>query len=441
MKINGVSSIAEPDSFIVGTDLANAFPYLTLSVVGEPETDVIAADGFSLFLQRNFASTGSTVFAMDPPHPAEPQAWSEEHGLLRIDFQRGTDFVQIDLGADDDDVGALRAYNADGQLIDSVQVGSSEFREQYAHPSISFADAQIAYVTVGGVDSEGMWLDKLHFGVVGTSDADTMTGTNLDDHYNGLGGNDTINGKVGSDTLHGGDGADKLDGGLVVDWLYGDNGNDTIYFGGYADHYDGGTGFDTLSFAKKTAGWSLGEIDSPDIHNIEDAGGSISGFEKVLGSPYSDTFQMDGGIIDGAGGNDFLSLYGGGGGKVYGGAGNDTITFNGQEGVGDLIAYGGSGNDKLSVHDMTGGSGKDTFTLDYSFGEVVPSNNGGAIVRDFTHGYDHISFEGENSGTLSHSGDIWTVHSVDDSGNSYNTSFEIAGVTSLSHSEYDFHLG
>jgi Ca2+-binding RTX toxin-like protein len=441
MKINGLSSIAEPDDFAIGTDLTHAFEGITLSVEGHPEKHVVVADGFSTFLGENFASTGTHVFATDPPQPNEPHSFDEEFGTLRIDFEHGTDFVQIDLGADDDDIGALRAYNANGQLIDSVQVGSTEFREQYAHPSISFADAQIAYVTVGGVHSEGMWLDNLHFGVVGTSGSDTMTGTNLDDHYNGLGGNDTINGKDGSDTLHGGDGADRLDGGLGVDWLYGDGGNDTIYFGGYADHYDGGPGFDTLSFAKKTAGWSLGEIDSPDMHDIEDHGGSWGGFEKVVGSPYADSFNLDIGVIDGAGGNDFLSLYGGGGGKIYGGAGNDTITFNGQEGVGDLIGYGGSGNDKLSVHDMTGGSGKDTFILDYSFGEVVPSNNGGAIVRDFTHGYDHISFQGENPGALTHSGDIWTVHSVDDSGNTYNTSFEIAGVTHLSSSEYDFHLG
>jgi len=273
---------------------------------------------------------------------------------------------------------------------------------------------------------------------------DYLYGNAGNDLVYGNGGNDYLYGNEGSDTLHGVDGADKLDGGPGVDWLYGDGGNDTIYFGSYADHYDGGLGFDTLSFAKKTAGWTLSEITSPDTHDVTDAGGSLANFEKVIGSPYADTIQMDGGVIDGGGGNDHLALSGwntGAGLKEYGGSGNDSLAFVGQEGAGDIVGYGGSGNDTLFVHDMTGGSGNDTFFLDYSFHDVVPSNNGGAIVRDFTHGYDHINFEGENPGTLTHSGDIWTVNSMDDSGNPYNTRFEIAGITSLSSSEYDFHLG
>ena len=123
-----------------------------------------------------------------------------------------------------------------------------------------------------------------------------------------------------------GNGADKLDGGLGVDWLYGDAGNDILYFGGYADHYDRGTGTDTLSFEKKTSGWTLNEITS---HDIENAGGSLANIEKVVGSNYADTIRMDVGTLDGAGGND----------QLFGGAASNNL--NGGSGIDAL--YGGDG--------------------------------------------------------------------------------------------------
>src|SRR5206468_4988642 len=107
---------------------------------------------------------------------------------------------------------------------------------------------------------------------------------------------------------------------------------DTIYFGGYADHYDGGSGYDILSFATKTTGWTLREVDSPDTHDVEEHGGTLGGFEKIVGSPYADTFWGGAQVIDGGGGNDHLAMQGAdASGKMYGGAGNDTIGFVGQE--------------------------------------------------------------------------------------------------------------
>ena len=72
---------------------------------------------------------------------------------------------------------------------------------------------------------------------------------------------------------------------------------------------------------------------------------------------------------------------------------------------------------------------------------VWASGNGGAIVRDFHHGEDHIVFEDEDpNAKLTHSGDIWTVH-ADNGIGPVDISFEIAGITSLSASEYETHFG
>jgi hypothetical protein len=58
----------------------------------------------------------------------------------------------------------------------------------------------------------------------------------------------------------------------------------------------------------------------------------------------------------------------------------------------------------------------------------MSGNNAGAIVRDFHHGEDHLQIDTYDAGpgTLTHSGDLWTVH--DQEG---NVTFELAGITSL----------
>ena len=82
--------------------------------------------------------------------------------------------------------------------------------------------------------------------------------------------------------------------------------------------------------------------------------------EKLLGSQYAvnagDDTAHD--VVDGAGGNDYLSGIGGGGIMLYGRAGNDSL-FAADTATG-VAAHGGSGNDDLMVHDTCGDSGSDT---------------------------------------------------------------------------------
>ena len=176
---------------------------------------------------------------------------------------------------------------------------------------------------------------------------------------NGTRDNDTLSVSERIDqpwTVDGGAGNDVISGGTGADTLLGGAGNDTIY--GMPDdaRLDGGSGFDTLDLSLATGpvrylASSGGQLtywpdSTPSTYTI------ASGFERVIGSGYSD--------------------------YLIGGAGNDML-----EGmVGDDHLDGGAGNDTLS-----GGIGADFF--EFSF-------QGGGIDRvlDFQVDHDHLFFYG-----------------------------------------------
>ena len=162
--------VVEPDDFSIGTDLTNAFPGVTLSVQGQPTTKVIAADGANAAGCCNPfpVTTGLLIFGQDPQPVPPLQKFNEAlFGLMRADFALPTDYVQIDIIFDDDDIGILRAFDATDVLLDSVLVsGAGDQRgglPPYVTAVISRGTSDIAYITVGGWDSEGGILDNLQF--------------------------------------------------------------------------------------------------------------------------------------------------------------------------------------------------------------------------------------------------------------------------------------
>jgi Ca2+-binding RTX toxin-like protein len=66
---------------------------------------------------------------------------------------------------------------------------------------------------------------------------DTILGSDEANDVSGAGGDDSLQGGAGTDRLNGGEGADILDGGADGDMLIGGSGNDTVF---------GGLGYDTL---------------------------------------------------------------------------------------------------------------------------------------------------------------------------------------------------
>lgn len=236
--------------------------------------------------------------------------------------------------------------------------------------------------------------------IPGTSNRDTIYGTNLDDILNrdgdpfsypgtagndsvyGLGGNDRLYGGLDDDALFGGEGHDELFGGVGTDYLVGDNGNDRLDGGTGADRMYGGAGHDTYvvdDVNDRAFEYSNdGGVDSV-VTSVSHTLGfgieilSLTGSAAIGGTGNELANDMFGNeannVLSGLNGNDQLqgydgndSLYGGEGtDSLYGGAGTDYLV--GESGNDDL--FGGTGADR-----MFGGGGDDSYEVD-DVGDVI----------------------------------------------------------------------
>lgn len=162
----------------------------------------------------------------------------------------------------------------------------------------------------------------------GTAGNDTLYGTGTNDSIFGQGGNDVIDGDAGADAIDGGVGNDYVNGGDGDDFLRGQEGDDTVV---------GGAGNDTIS-----------------------------------GGPGND-------VLGGEDGNDVISDTEGVHDQIFGGSGDDSISFQrtGNDAQGGFRHWivAGDGNDSVLYRngaghnvDMDLGSGNDTLTLGSGFG-------------------------------------------------------------------------
>jgi Ca2+-binding RTX toxin-like protein len=205
---------------------------------------------------------------------------------------------------------------------------------------------------------------------------DTLVGSANADILSGDSGDDFLYGNGGFDTLVGGDGLDIIFGQADDDSIYGDAGNDTIF---------GGTGSDTIYGGSET-----------DLLYGEDGNDRISGGDAndfIFGQAGDDTFNGDAGNDYLVGGSGIDTINGGiGTDEIYGEDGNDIISGNedddfifGQAGN-DLI-YGNAGNDYL-----VGGNDSDTLYggdgIDRLNGESGDDILYGEDNNDFLYGND-----------------------------------------------------
>lgn len=258
----------------------------------------------------------------------------------------------------------------------------------------------------------------------GTPGNDVLTGTSGDDNFWDGRGNDTMFGGYGNDTFFSGGGADtffgeggndtvnysgtpgtagvyanladglggefgsasdhyssieNITGTNYRDWIVGDAnanvlrglaGDDYIEGGAGGDTLDGGTGVDGLIYSHSTARVVVDLLNNT-ASGGDATGDTISGFENLLGSHYSD-------ILSGTNGANI----------IRGDDGSDVINGRG----GDDTIDGGRGNDI-----MTGGSGNDTFRFEeYAAG-------GADHITDFDVDHDTITFN-------TYDGGGYTVH-------------------------------
>lgn len=160
-------------------------------------------------------------------------------------------------------------------------------------------------------------IDLLPEPIIGTSKAETLTGTPGNDLIMGLEGADKINGNGGNDCILGGDGADKINGNHGEDAIFGENEGDSIKGNEGNDFMDGGKGGDKIK----------GEEGQDHLLGGDDA-------DSLEGGNDNDT--LEGGaaadLLKGGDGNDNLS----------GGEGADSLNGNGGNDI--LIGDGGIDN-------------------------------------------------------------------------------------------------
>jgi Ca2+-binding RTX toxin-like protein len=262
--------------------------------------------------------------------------------------------------------------------------------------------------------------------IYGEEGDDTLYGERGSDTLDGGGGNDKIYGERGSDTLEGGDGSDLVEGEQgndtvnggegdhdVVkgnqgdDTLSGGAGNEDVIFGGTGnDKIDGGPGEHDIADYQGVGGGvninlqtqSVSGAENEHLEGIEDAIGG-SGNDTITGS--SEANRMDGGP-----GNDHLEAAGGGD-AAFGGPGGDQCSGGFAEETSCGAAGGASGLaveiyesiDGSSTLILTGTSGADQGTVNYSGGSYTISGS------DITNG-DPTNPDCSGGGTLTCTGKV-----------------------------------
>jgi Ca2+-binding RTX toxin-like protein len=271
--------------------------------------------------------------------------------------------------------------------------------------------------------------------ICGGDGNDTIDGERGVDSIYGEGGDDTIEGERGSDNLDGGPGDDKVMGGRGSDDIEGGEGSDLVEGEQGNDHVDGGggdkdivegsQGDDTLEGGAGNEDVIIGgpgndKIDGgPGEHDIADyasTGGGVTidlatqsvtgaegehltGIEDAIGGSGNDTLigSPESNRLDGGPGNDHLEAAGGGD-SAFGGPGTDQCTGGFSEETSCGPAAGANGLaveiyesiDGKSTLILTGSSGNDQGTVDYSGGKFQVSGadvtNGDPTNPDCTGG-------------------------------------------------------
>jgi RTX calcium-binding nonapeptide repeat (4 copies) len=274
--------------------------------------------------------------------------------------------------------------------------------------------------------------------------ADEIFGQRGNDTLHGEGGYDSLYGGIGDDTINGNDGSDLLAGGLGTDTLDGNNNGDTLRGDGTVDvlRDTGAEGTDVLSFVTGVPGF-VGAVSvpgfppegpsqergvyvrmdgadapcgTPSCNNDARYGGggdeiNVSGFEAVVGTPFSDYYV-------GSSGND--TFYGGGGADVMIGNGGDNVFWGGADGdyfkggAGLDTAFTGSGFNNCSAdvdhRNQCSGSAEEVITRNRSKIAVgaMPTNmiRGGMPWESFyvvgSGSTDRVSVKYADSGVPSH---------------------------------------
>jgi len=270
---------------------------------------------------------------------------------------------------------------------------------------------EVVTLVVTATSTEGANLDAASTSrtlIFGSSQGDTLTGTEGDDLIFGGDGGDSVLGDFGADQLFGGNGDDTLEGGAGDDYMAGGEGAD-IYIGGgdgNSDEYDG------ISFRDETGGGGVYVDLSGGPGNVQDTYGNIetaTGIEEVDGSRYDDT------LIGNAADNYFSGREGAD--SYDGGVGGfDQVTFDDE--ASEL------GNEHGAEVNLALGTGTDTYGNTETFTSIEVLR-GSQWADSFTGDANANTFRGLAGDDHIDGGDGWDQVRYDRDANKGGTS----GVT------------
>jgi Ca2+-binding RTX toxin-like protein len=310
---------------------------------------------------------------------------------------------------------------------DVIDCGAGEDGLSYLSGAVAGVTVDLGMGVVSGGDSDVITHDCED--VVGTSFADSLTGSSDANRLEGRGGSDTLTGLDGADRLEPGAGADSVSGGEGDDVVLAADDPD-------ADGYDGGNGTDGVSyeFASTPVRVTLDDVPNDGLGITPND--NAKDMESVLGGPYDDvlTGNAENNVLVGGPGDDLLD----------GRAGSNTIEggdpasteyfgwgFGGSPSGFDTVSYAGSatgvqvdlqmgnalhesaGDQLFHVVNVTGSSHADTITgnsaanvLRPGLGNDTVSGLDGAdafVAETSSDGADSWDSGGDNGDTVDYS--------------------------------------
>ncbi|RZI47492.1 calcium-binding protein [Rickettsiales endosymbiont of Peranema trichophorum] len=291
---------------------------------------------------------------------------------VQIDLTEGSSYVEGIIGSAFDDI---ITGNRDANIIqgkagddiidgragaDDLDGGDGIDTVTYANSSAGVTVSLVPGVLGQGGDARGDLLLNIE-NLTGSRHADKLTGDHRDNVIAGLGGGDELDGGEGSDTLsyenydkvvnidllnngstkpkRGADTfnnfeniigslkSDTLSGDNKPNTIYGSDGNDVIKGRGGGDRLDGGKGSNTLSYRDSSSGVKV-DLTTGKCQGGDAEGDVISNFSDVIGTLYDDVLvgTDSKNNIHAGGGNDIVEGKGGGD-KLDGGHGVDTLVY------------------------------------------------------------------------------------------------------------------
>lgn len=383
---------------LVGNGLAYGGETLYASEEGD---DVLIEEGNNSTLDAS-QSTGDVTLTIDGGDDNIIYTGLGDNTVSLIDGDENTIVVNSDLSggssiSTDNSTNSKLIANADisaatvsgidelssetGVMLTATQLAGFDAIGNWDGPS---PDVTIFAASTGTYSLSGKTiLNDAVVTLMGTSGADTLTGSSEADILYGDAGADTITGGADADILLGGDGNDSItDAGNGADTIDGGDGNDTIGISGVSGvTIDGGDGTDTLALTTNALAVASAELSSLEelyfntgISSLTLTSEQLDLFAAIThadGSNASLTINADGAgtyslngktitgkaVLNGSSSDDTLTGSSGndtirgmaGVDTIDGGAGNDNIVIGSSEVPSGETIDGGDGTDKLTV--------------------------------------------------------------------------------------------